>query len=71
MPGYQGTYFYGDYCATFVRSLRLQGGAPTEQRDFTNALSGEVGQLSSFGQDLDGELYIVDREGAIYRISPS
>ena len=26
MPGYAGTYFYGDYCAGFVRSFRLQGG---------------------------------------------
>jgi glucose/arabinose dehydrogenase len=70
MPGYQGTYFYGDYCASFVRSLRFQNGAATDQRDLTAALSRDVGLLSSFGQDLDGELYLVDREGAVYRIGP-
>jgi glucose/arabinose dehydrogenase len=70
MPGYQGTYFYGDYCASFVRTFRLQGGAATDQRDFTAALSRDVDALSSFGQDLDGEIYIVDRGGEIFRISP-
>jgi glucose/arabinose dehydrogenase len=71
MPGYQGTYFYGDYCAGFVRSFRLQGGAATDQRDLTGALSRDVDGLTSFGQDLDGEVYIVDQDGEIFRISPS
>jgi glucose/arabinose dehydrogenase len=71
MPGYQGTYFYGDYCAAFVRSFRLVSGAAADQRDFSAALSRDVGALSSFGQDLDGELYIVDRDGGeVFRISP-
>ena len=71
MPGYQGTYFYGDYCSSFVRSFRLQSGAATDQRDLTSALSRDVDGLSSFGQDLDGELYIVDRDGGgVFRISP-
>ena len=71
MPGYQGTYFYGDYCASFVRSFRLVGGAATDQRDLTAALSRDVDALPSFGQDLDGELYLVDRAGEIFRISPA
>ena len=33
MPGYAGTYFYGDYCEGFVRSFRLEGGRPVEARD--------------------------------------
>lgn len=71
MPGYQGTYFYGDYCSGFVRTFRLQGGAATDPRDFTAALSGDVGSISSFGQDLDGEIYIVDYAGTVYRIAPA
>jgi glucose/arabinose dehydrogenase len=70
MPGYQGTYFYGDYCSSFVRTFRLQGAAATDQRDLTSTLSRDVDALPSFGQDLDGELYIVDREGEVFRISP-
>jgi glucose/arabinose dehydrogenase len=70
MPGYQGTYFYGDYCSTFVRSFRLQGNAAVDQRDFTATLSRDIDALSSFGQDHDGELYLVDRGGEIFRISP-
>ncbi|HET8643956.1 MAG TPA: PQQ-dependent sugar dehydrogenase [Vicinamibacteria bacterium] len=71
MPGYHGTYFYGDYCAGFVRSFRLQGGAAIDQRDLSSALSRDLGLLTSFGQDHDGELYLVDHDGDIFRISPS
>jgi hypothetical protein len=71
MPGYQGTYFYGDYCAGFVRSFRLGGGQATDTRDWTSTLSRDVDLISSFGVDLDGEVYIVDRTGAVYRIEPA
>jgi len=71
LPGYQGTYFYGDYCAGFVRSFRLVNGQATEPRDWTSALSGDIGSISAFGTDLDGEVYIVDYGGAIFRIGPA
>ena len=38
MPGYAGTYFYGDFCSGFVRSFRLQGGQAVDQRDWTSQL---------------------------------
>ena len=71
MPGYQGTYFYGDYCAGFVRSFRLQGGTATEARDWTPMLGRDVDRISSFGVDLDGELYIVDHAGEVFRVVPA
>jgi len=70
MPGYQGTYFYGDYCTALVRSFRFQNGAAADQRDWTSALSRGVDAISSFGVDADGEIYIVDHTGEIYRIVP-
>ena len=70
MPGYHGTYFYGDYCTSIIRSFRLQNGAATDQRDWTAALSSGVDAISSFGVDGDGELYIVDHTGEVYRIVP-
>ena len=70
MPGYHGTYFYGDYCTALVRSFRLQNGAATDQRDWTSALSHGVDSISSFGVDADGEIYIVDHRGEVYRIVP-
>jgi glucose/arabinose dehydrogenase len=72
MPGYAGTYFYGDYCSAFVRSFRLEGGTAVEQRDWTSALGGGVGQISSFGVDADGEIYIVDySDGEVYEVVPA
>jgi glucose/arabinose dehydrogenase len=71
MPGYQGTYFYGDYCAGFVRSFRLQNGQATDARDWTSAVARDVDLLSSFGVDVDGEIYLVDHAGEVFRIVPA
>jgi glucose/arabinose dehydrogenase len=71
MPGYQGTYFYGDYCAAFVRSFRLQNGQATDARDWTSSLGRDVDLLSSFGVDADGEIYLVDHAGEVFRIVPA
>jgi glucose/arabinose dehydrogenase len=65
IPALQGTYLYGDYCAGWVRGFRWQGGQAMDLREWT-ALAG--GSISSFGEDADGELYIVRYGGAIYRI---
>ena len=72
MPGYAGTYFYGDFCSAFVRSFRLQGGAAVEQRDWTNTLGVGVGAISSFGVDGEGEIYILDySDGEVYEVVPA
>jgi glucose/arabinose dehydrogenase len=71
LPGYHGTYFYGDYCTAFVRSFRLDNGRAVDQRDWTAALGRGIGQISAFGADADGEVYIVDHDGEVYRIEPA
>ncbi len=71
MPGYHGTYFYGDYCTGMIRSFRLVNGQPLDQRDWTAALSRDIGNISSFGVDADGEVHIVDHGGAVYRVQPA
>jgi glucose/arabinose dehydrogenase len=71
MPGYQGTYFYGDYCTAFVRSFRLDNGHAVDQRDWTSSLARGVDAISSFGVDADGEVYIVDHTGEVYKIVPA
>jgi glucose/arabinose dehydrogenase len=70
MPGYQGTYFYADYCSRIVRSFRLDGGRAVDQRDWSAALGSGLNAPSSFGVDADGEVYIVDHDGEVYRIEP-
>ena len=72
MPGYAGTYFYGDYCTSIVRSFRFQGGAATDTRDWTVALGRGLDNISSFGVDAEGEIYILDHaDGEVYRIVPA
>lgn len=65
-PALQGTYFYADYCAGFVRSFRMVNGAVTDHANWT-ALSG--GNITSFGEDAAGELYILaGPQGGLFRI---
>jgi glucose/arabinose dehydrogenase len=66
IPGLQGTYFYGDFCQGFVRSFRLANGVATEQTDWVALRPG--GQITSFGEDAAGELYIVTSGGRLFRI---
>jgi glucose/arabinose dehydrogenase len=69
MPDLVGTYFYGDFCTAFVRSFRLVGGAATEERDWTSGIGG-LNRITSFGKDAEGEVYVVDRDGEVYRLEP-
>ncbi|MGH3033714.1 MAG: PQQ-dependent sugar dehydrogenase [Gaiellaceae bacterium] len=57
-------YFFGDYCSGIVWSL-----SASDSRAKAKRLRFEVPSLSSFGEDLAGELYLVSLEGAIYRLA--
>ncbi len=70
LPGYQGTYFYGDYCTSFVRSFRVDNGRAVDLRDWTAALGRGLSNISSFGVDGEGEVYIVDHDGEVYKVVP-
>ena len=54
-----GSYLFGDYCSGEL--FLLEGGqfAPIAETGLN---------ISSFGQDQDGELYVVDHGGAVYRV---
>jgi len=64
-PGLRGAYVYGDYCAGWIRAVRLRGGAVADRRDFGLNLPG----LSSFGVDQAGELYALSLGGGVYRLT--
>lgn len=70
LPDLVGTYFYGDYCDNWVRSLQLSpDGTVTKMRDWTDSLGGKVDGLSSFSEDAAGELYVLShRDGVIYKL---
>jgi hypothetical protein len=60
MPGFDGTYFYGDYCDGIVRSFEIQGGAATNHQNWS--VGNLVFDLTSFGRDAQGEIYVCDRD---------
>jgi glucose/arabinose dehydrogenase len=67
IPDLQGVYLYSDYCT---------GNLWYAYRDLNDvwqsALFSQTGfQVSSFGEDENGELYVVDYRGAVYQIVPA
>jgi glucose/arabinose dehydrogenase len=70
LPNLAGHYFYGDLCGGWIRSLRVQGGAVVETRDWTPEFGTlPAFRLWSFGSDAAGNVYVVDRAGSIFRIA--
>jgi glucose/arabinose dehydrogenase len=67
VPSLVGHYLYADYCAGFVRSFRYVGGQASDQRDRTAQLDPN-GNVSSFGEDSRGELYVMTLGGSLYRV---
>jgi len=72
IPELNGVYFYGDYCTGIVRSFKIDQGNAVNAQDWTSTLrtqsGGRMEQLSSFGQDARGELYLVLLTGEVYQI---
>ncbi len=76
---FRGRYFFADYVSARIWSIALALDARGEAqasdlRDHTAELSagGPLGNISSFGADSDGELYLVSlSRGAIYKIVPA
>jgi hypothetical protein len=66
IPALQGTYFYADYCNGWVRSFRMEGGLAVEQTDWPALRPG--GQVTSFGEDVAGELYLLTEQGGVFKI---
>jgi hypothetical protein len=64
IAGLRGTYFYADYCRGEVFSLRAVNGAIVTQPQGI----GQAGSVSSFGNDGNGNVYIVDMDGTILRV---
>jgi glucose/arabinose dehydrogenase len=57
LPQLHGHYFYSDYCGGYLRSLLVADGAATELRDWSDQV-GVPGQVTGFGVDGAGEMYV-------------
>ncbi|WP_406101030.1 PQQ-dependent sugar dehydrogenase [Streptomyces sp. NBC_01003] len=67
IPDLQGQYLYSDYCDGTVRGLTIENGEVTGRSD----LGVNGGEVVSFVEDGDGELYVLALGGSISRIDPA
>jgi glucose/arabinose dehydrogenase len=79
-PALDGTYFYADFSTNNVWSFRYDGTTVTDfivrNTQITPSIDGfTVNQIASFGEDANGEIYVVDHgsttAGAIFKIIPT
>ncbi len=67
IPALQGYYLYGDWCTGTIWVVQ-----PSDASTWQPVVSLESGrQISSFGEDEAGELYVVDYAGTVLRFAPS
>jgi glucose/arabinose dehydrogenase len=80
LPMFEGRYFYADYCTGLLRSFvwTHDPSSPTapgwirDHWDWKAAIDPRAVllQISSFGVDHDGEIYIVKLTGEIWKLAP-
>jgi glucose/arabinose dehydrogenase len=71
IPGLQGTYFFGDYCTNKLWSFKYDGNEIYDYQDRTSELAadaGSIGSISGWGEDANGEIYICDLGGEVFKI---
>ena len=76
LPDLRGEYFFADYCTQFTQSFHLVDGVVTGLHDRTTELAPgngqSIDQVSTFGEDGRGELYIADYlDGELYKLVPA
>jgi len=61
-----GGYIYGDFCSGRIWGFDAAAASPTPA-----LLNDTTLNISSFGEDEAGNLYVVDLGGSVYRLSGS
>jgi len=73
IPGENGNYFYSDFCSGQVWSFAMVGGVATGNTQ--RFAFGSAFDMTSFGEDAQGEIYIVSgigtANGAVRKIVPT
>jgi hypothetical protein len=65
IPGLRGRYVFGDYCTGAIWSLVVRNGKAVDVRREQVSLP----NLTTFGEDAGGELYLASDRGEIYRLT--
>lgn len=66
IPTLQGSYVFADYCAPGLRAIQLDGDTVIAERTWDDL---GVDQAQSFGQDLDGELFVLLQGGQVLKLT--
>ncbi|MDE3051637.1 MAG: hypothetical protein KGJ48_17255, partial [Nitrospirota bacterium] len=69
LPALRGSYLFGDYCSGEIFAIPVGSGAVAANEPRVLRKSGM--RISSFGEDVAGEVYVVDHRGGLYRLGPS
>lgn len=64
MPEWQGIYLYGDYCTGYIWGLINSANGWQAEVLFESGFN-----ISTFGEDESGEMYVADHGGAIYKLT--
>jgi len=68
IPKLQGRYFFGDYCTGKTWSFTIINDKLSDYAQWEIIGIKEDLYLSSFGEDGNGELYMINHTGNIYKI---
>ncbi len=76
LPAFQGLYFFADYCSDSIWTFRYDGSTVSDLTNRTTELAPggglAIGDISSFGEDAYGELYLSDLLGGeVFKIVPA
>ena len=66
IPDLEGAYLYSDYCNGTIRAVVQRDGEVAAQRPIFNGPA----TITGFGQDNDGELYVLTQESGLLRVDP-
>ncbi len=67
VPALNGRYVYGDFCKGELRSAKLAPGSASDDKAIPGVAT--VEQLSSFGEDARGRVYVTSLGGRVYRFA--
>jgi glucose/arabinose dehydrogenase len=70
IPALTGVYVYGDYDSGRIWGLRYDKGKPIENGELIDLKQGRKLNIASFGEDSQGELYILAFDGQIHELVP-
>jgi glucose/arabinose dehydrogenase len=67
IPDLVGAYVYADYCNGRIRYVRESG----NEIEKKGSLGVRLSDIASFGEDAEGELYVLSQSDGLFRIEPA